>query len=82
MTYAKEIAFLERMLERRRDQLDTATVAVLERNFAIIDQAIAESRAALARDPGSAFLNDQLRTVLEQKLELLRTAATLPARSE
>jgi hypothetical protein len=81
-SYAKEIAYLERLLERRRDLLDTATVAVLERNFAVIDAAIAESRAALASDPASAFLNDQLKIVLERKLELLRTAATLPARSE
>ncbi|MFN2563442.1 MAG: hypothetical protein ABR499_00350, partial [Gemmatimonadaceae bacterium] len=79
--YGREIARLWRIVDERRAQLDTATVGVLERNLNIIDQAIRESRAALARDPASAFLNEQLSNVLEQKVELLRAAALLPARS-
>ena len=79
--YDREIKLLEGILRQRRAELDPATVAVLERNFGVIDAAIAESRAALAKDPASAFLTNQLNTVLEQKLRLLRTAAMLPARS-
>jgi hypothetical protein len=79
--YGREIARLRRIVDERRGQLDTATVHVLERNLGVIDRAIAESRAALAKDPASVFLNDQLNSVLEQKIELLRAAALLPVRS-
>jgi hypothetical protein len=67
------------MLEQRRPTLDTATVAVLERNLAIIDAAIAESRAALERDPDSVLLNRQLHNALGRKVQVLRTAALLPS---
>jgi hypothetical protein len=79
--YGREIARLRRIIDERRALLDTATVGVIERNLTIIDQAIRESRAALARDPASALLNEQLNTALEQKVELLRAAALLPVRS-
>ena len=80
-TYDREIAQLRRVLQQRRADLDSGTVAVLERNLKVIDDAIAQSRAALARDPRSRFLGQQLERTLDQKLELLRTAALLPARS-
>ena len=79
--YGLEIERLRRIIDQRRGQLDTATVGVIERNLIIIDTAIRESRAALARDPASAFLNEQLNNALEQKVELLRAAALLPVRS-
>ena len=79
--YGQEIARLRRIIDERRGLLDTATVGVIERNLTIIDKAILESRAALARDPASAFLNEQLNSALEQKVELLRAAALLPVRS-
>jgi hypothetical protein len=56
-------------------------VVIVEKNLGIIDQAIQESRAALARDPASLYLNEQLNYVLEKKIELLRSAAALPSRS-
>jgi hypothetical protein len=80
-TYDREIAQLRRVVQQRRADLDSGTVAVLERNLRVIDDAIAQSRAALARDPRSRFLGQQLERTLDQKLELLRTAALLPARS-
>jgi hypothetical protein len=79
-TYDREIATLRAALRQRAD-LDTATVAVLERSLRVIDQAITESRRALAGDPGSRLLGDQLTRALEQKVELLRTAVLLPSRS-
>ena len=79
--YGREILRLRRLINERRAQLDTATVGVIERNLLIIDQAIRESRAALARDPASALLNEQLNNALEQKVELMRAAVLLPARS-
>ena len=79
--YDQEIARLQTIVRDRRSGLDTATIAVIQRNLGIIDSAIAQSRAALAADPGSRFLNDQLNSVLGQKVELLRTVALLPART-
>lgn len=74
-----EIAAMQRLLETRRSTLDSATVAVLERNLAVIDTAIAESRAALLKDPASQFLATQLSRSYTSKLTLLRASATMPA---
>jgi hypothetical protein len=77
--YDREILKLRSMVTTRRAQLDPKTVAVLEQSIAVIDSAIAQSRAALAKDPASGFLATQLNHSLEKKVELLRTAALLPA---
>jgi anti-sigma factor RsiW len=79
--YGREISRLRLIIARRSASLDPGTVAVIELNLGIIDSAIVRSRAALARDPASGFLTEQLTTALEKKVELLRTVATLPARS-
>jgi hypothetical protein len=79
--YDREITKLRTIVRQRRAQLDPATVAVLEQSIAVIDSAIAQSRAALARDPASGFLATQLNHSLEKKVELLRTAALLPSRT-
>lgn len=78
-TYDDEIATLRDAVEARRNQLDPTTVATIERNLRVIDNAIAQSRAALRKDPGSRFLQDQLGRTLTKKTELLRTAALLPS---
>jgi hypothetical protein len=79
--YDREIVKLRAIVRERRGQLDPQTVAVLEQSIAVIDSAIAQSRAALAKDPASGFLATQLNHSLEKKVELLRTAAMLPART-
>ena len=79
-TYDSEIRSLRAVLRRRTD-LDSGTVAVIERSLRVIDDAIAQSRTALARDPHSRLLGDQLTRALDQKVELLRTAILLPASS-
>jgi hypothetical protein len=79
-TFDAEIGQLRSVLERRRAELDPATVAILEHNLDVIDQAIDQSRAAIARDPANQFLTEQLNATLGKKVELLRTAAMLPAR--
>ncbi|MDQ6924898.1 MAG: hypothetical protein M3154_01505, partial [Candidatus Eremiobacteraeota bacterium] len=76
--YDREIADLRAVVAERHGQLDSATVDVLARNLRIIDVAIAASRAALAHDPHSPFLGEQLTRALGQKIDLLRTAALLP----
>ena len=74
-----EISKLRRIMNERRSQLDPKTVAILEQSMTVIDSAIAQSRAALAKDPASGFLATQLNRSLEKKVELLRTATQLPA---
>ena len=77
--YGREITMLQRIVSDRKTQLDSSTVAIIERNLRIIDAAIAQSKAALAKDPASLMLSEQLTRALDKKVELLRTAALLPA---
>lgn len=79
--YSREIARLHAIVERRRAQLDPATINVIERNLKVIDDAIAQCRLALAKDPASRYLIESLNSALETKVELLRTATMLPAHS-
>ncbi|MFN8571580.1 MAG: hypothetical protein U0132_05935 [Gemmatimonadaceae bacterium] len=81
VTYDREITDLRQILDQRRSDLDPATVAVIEHSLTTIDQAIAEARKALATDPASKFLSEQLNKALEKKLGLLRTVALLPSRA-
>jgi hypothetical protein len=78
VVYSREIAMLQAIVRDRRSQLDSGTVAIIERNLSIIDAAIAQSKAALAKDPASQLLGEQLTHALDKKVELLRTAAMLP----
>jgi anti-sigma factor RsiW len=80
-TYSREIDRLRTIFARNRAQLDPRTAAIIEANLKVIDDAIAQSKAALAQDPASRFLNNQLNSALDKKLELLRTAAFLPNRT-
>lgn len=79
--YYREIIRLRQLLSERSAELDSSTVAVIDRNMLVIDRAIQECRAALAADPASKFLNQQLNQALETKIELLRTAAMMPVGS-
>jgi anti-sigma factor RsiW len=75
--YEKAIGDLQKVLEQNRDQLAPETVAVVEANLRIIDQAIRESRAALARDPESPELTRMLTDAYGAKLNVLRRAVSL-----
>ena len=79
--YDREIALLDSVVHTRRESLDPKTVQIIEQNLKIIDRAIAESRAALAKDPKSPLLTNRLDNVLGSKVELLRTIAFLPTQS-
>ena len=79
VVYGREIDMLQKIVAQRKTQLDSSTIAIIEKNLQIIDAAIAQSRAALARDPASRLLSDQLTHALDKKVELLRTVALLPA---
>jgi hypothetical protein len=80
-TYDTEIKRLRAIVASRRVTLDTTTIGVIEKNLQVIDDAIAQCRAALIKDPASRFLLESLNDALDTKVQLLRTAATLPARA-
>ena len=65
-------------LERDEGSLSPETVATLRRNLAIIDSALAESRRALAADPGNGDMQALFRLVQRQRTTLLQQAARLP----
>ena len=75
--YQAAIDDLAALLETRRGQLAPETVATLERNLRIVDQAIAESRAALERDPNSRELAQMLSGVYDTKVKMLQQAVEL-----
>jgi len=72
--YQATIADLESVLASQRDQLDPATIAIIEQNLAVIDAAIEEARAALENDPSRAYLYRHFDTTMNKKVELLRRA--------
>lgn len=78
-TFDREIGAMRKIIDERRKELDPVTVSVLQKNLKLIDAAIAESKAALAKDPASAFLMDRLTHAYDTKLQLLRGVATIPA---
>jgi hypothetical protein len=78
-TFDREIGAMRNIIDQRRGDLDSATVAVLEKNLKVIDAAIAESKAALAKDPASAFLMDRLTHAYDTKLQLLSGVAAMPS---
>jgi hypothetical protein len=80
-TYNDEISRLRTVVAQRRSQLDSATVAVIEHNLGVIDQAIAQCKQALRKDPHSQFLMESLNGALDDKVQLLRTAAMLPTKA-
>ncbi|MBL0169992.1 MAG: zf-HC2 domain-containing protein [Gemmatimonadaceae bacterium] len=77
VTYEREIAALRAIVSERFGELDSTTVSVLQRNLAIIDKAIADSRTALEKAPNSRVLSVTLNRALEAKLSLMRRVALL-----
>jgi hypothetical protein len=80
-TYDAAVADLRAVLDSGRGRLDSTTVAVLERNLAIVDSAVADAQRAVQSDPNNVSLNTYLARTMRRKIDLLRQAATL-ARAE
>jgi hypothetical protein len=78
-TYDREIARLLVVYNQRRPDLDSTTVAVVKRNLKIIDDAIAQTKLALRRDPASQYLMESLNDAFDSKVQLLRKVAMLPS---
>ncbi|HEX5724653.1 MAG TPA: zf-HC2 domain-containing protein [Longimicrobiaceae bacterium] len=75
--YEKAIAELTAVLQTQRDRLAPETVATLEANLRIIDEAIRQSKAALRADPNSRELTQMLADVYDTKVEMLQRAVQL-----
>jgi hypothetical protein len=75
--YTRSIADLAGIYARQRDSLPPATRALVEKNLAIIEHAIVESRAALEREPANRMLEALVLTAYQRKLEFLEQAAGL-----
>ncbi len=75
--YQLAAADLAATLDARRASLDPATVAVVEADLRLIDQAIREARAALIADPANEDLGHMLSTAYRHKLALLQQATRL-----
>lgn len=75
--YRQAVDELAAVLATRRDRLAPETTATLERNLAIIDEAIRQSRTALEADPNSAEVAQMLSHAYDAKVETLRRAVSL-----
>jgi anti-sigma factor RsiW len=75
----EQAARLDQAASGRGDDnaLDPQTAAMLQKNLQVIDQAIAESRAALRSEPLSASARDSLFDALKRKVALLQDTIAL-----
>lgn len=71
------IAKLEDAARANESAIDAQTAAMLRKNLEMIDQAIAESRAALRAEPQSTIARDSLFNALRRKLALLQDTVAL-----
>jgi hypothetical protein len=75
--YVRATEMLSQGLEERRDQIEPATLDVLDANLALIDAAIAEVRVALDRDGLGVENTHLLATLYNKKLDILMRASRL-----
>jgi tetratricopeptide (TPR) repeat protein len=75
--YDTAIRELQEAIDRGRSRLDPETVAAVERNLRLIDQAVDDARRALAADPSSGYLSGYMVQTRQRKLDLLRQVAVL-----
>lgn len=76
---AGEVSRLEGLLNDDPAGLDPETIQVLRKNLAIIQTAVAESRAALARDPDNAYVRRHLEGAVARQRDFLRQATSILA---
>jgi Putative zinc-finger len=75
--YDAAVADLEHAVKAGRGRLDASTIAIVEHNLQIIDQAINQAREALVTDPANSYLSSHLEEARRRKLDLLRRATAL-----
>ena len=79
--YVRATEDLMTVLESRREELSPETVALLEQNLRIIDDAIRLMWTALETDPGYSQNRHLFTTLYQKKITLLQRAIRLPSRS-
>jgi hypothetical protein len=75
--YVRAITGLEQIANSEPSAFDPATAAALQKNLAVIDQAITESRAALRAQPTSEPARESLMENFKAKLGLLQDTVAL-----
>ena len=75
--YTKAITGLEQITKTEQGALDPGTAATLQKNLAVIDQAISESRAALRTQPASEPAQESLVENFKAKIALLQDTVAL-----
>jgi hypothetical protein len=75
--YDKAIKGLEQVANAERSALDPLTAATLQKNLAVIDVAISESRAAVRAQPTSEPARDSLMEDFRAKVALLQDTVAL-----
>jgi hypothetical protein len=75
--YQKAIAGLEQIANAEKGTLDPQVAATLEKNLAVVDQAISESRAALKTQPASEPAQASLLESFKAKITLLQDTVAL-----
>ena len=75
--YQNAIAGLERIANSERGSLDPQVASTLEKNLAVVDQAISESRAALKAQPTSEPAQASLLESFRAKIGLLQDTVAL-----
>lgn len=69
---AEELRSLESVLAEVRGALDANTLRIIEKNLAVIERAIEDSRRALTVDPENRFLAEHLARGWERKRDYLQ----------
>ena len=75
--YENAIKGLERIANAEQNVFDPRTAATLQKNLAVIDQAISESRAALRAEPASEPAQQSLLESFKAKIALLQDTISL-----
>lgn len=75
--YENAIASLEQAARADQDTLDPEVAAILQKNLAIIDQAIVDSRVALQTQPTNQLAQTSLFDAFRRKVALLQDTITL-----
>ena len=75
--FEKAIADLEKVAKANQQALDANTSATIEKNLGILDQAIADNRAAVKSEPASVAARETLFDALRQKVSLLQDTISL-----
>lgn len=75
--YAKAASVLLAALDSRRERLSPETMATVERDLQVIDEALADIRKALEKDPSSGALNHLLASTHQRKVKVLQQVVRL-----